>query len=348
MQFNYTVKDLSDLFPEAIITGSSTKRLNGIASLAESGANDLSFLGNSKYRKDLMDAKAGAILVPRELDAEPTEGQTFIRVDNPSLALGILCARIENESRPRPAPGVHPSAVIEDSATVHPNAYVGPHAYVGPQAVIAEGAAISAQCFVGRGSSIGKGSFLHPRSVVHDYCRLGENVILQPGAVIGGDGFGYQQVGAPPDLVHQKVPQIGVVVIEDDVEIGSNTTIDRARFGETRIGRGTKIDNLVQIAHNVRIGRCCIICAQAGISGSTRLEDFVVVWGQAGLSGHLTVGTGAFIAAQAGVAKDVPPGGKVTGTPARNFSDVRKTEAFVWRLPERFKRIEDILQNRPR
>lgn len=348
MQFNYTVQELSALFPGAIIAGSSTRRLSGIASLAESQPGDLSFLSSPKYKKDLVKARAGAILVPLDLELEPTEEQTFIKVKDPSLALGILCSRIENESRPRPAPGIHPTAVVDASADVDPGAHVGPLAHIGPGARIGEGASISAQCFVGRGATVGRGSFLHPRTVVHDHCVIGENVILQPGAVIGGDGFGYQQVGAPPNLVHQKVPQVGIVVIEDDVEIGANTTIDRARFGETRIGRGTKIDNLVQIAHNVSIGRCCIICAQAGISGSTKVEDFVVVWGQAGLGGHLTIGTGAFIGGQAGVAKDVPAGGKVTGTPARNLADVRKTEAFVWRLPERFRRIEEILQNRPR
>ncbi len=334
MELRYTIQDLLDMIPGAGHEGAPDVRVTGLASLDEAGPGDLSFLANPRYKAALQTTRASVVLVPRDIAATPGEGQAYLRVDDPSMALAAICDRVERLLRPAPPPGVHPSALVAPTAQVDASASVGPNCVVGDGAVVGARSVLGAQVVLGRCARVGEGCLLHPRVVVHDHCVLGNNVQLHPGVVIGSDGFGYIQVGGkPPALRHKKVPQIGIVVIEDDVEIGANSTVDRARFGETRIGAGTKIDNLVQVAHNVRIGRHCIICAQTGISGSSSIGDYVVLWGQVGVAGHLKIGDGAFVGAQAGVAKDVEAGSKVTGTPARPFMDQRRQEAALARLP---------------
>ncbi|MEO6245617.1 MAG: UDP-3-O-(3-hydroxymyristoyl)glucosamine N-acyltransferase, partial [Opitutaceae bacterium] len=214
-------------------------------------------------------------------------------------------------------------------------ATVGPLCVVEAGAVLGERVHVQAQVFVGRNASIGDDSWLMPGVVLAAECVLGRRVRLQPGVVIGSDGFGYEFVQGR----HEKVPQVGAVVIGDDVEIGANTTIDRARFSRTFIGEGTKIDNLVQIAHNVVIGRHCLICAQVGISGSTTLEDYVVLGGQAGISGHITIGKGVKAGGRAGITSDVAAGSFVNGTPAIPYLLERRLVVLHHRLPEIFKRV---------
>jgi UDP-3-O-[3-hydroxymyristoyl] glucosamine N-acyltransferase len=236
------------------------------------------------------------------------------------VALAQVCARIEAALWPKPAPGIHPGAVVAPTAKVDATAHVGPLCVVEDGAIIGAGSVLQASVFVGRDARIGEGCYLMPAVVLAAGCSLANRVRLQPGVVVGSDGFGYEFVRGR----HEKLPQIGVVVVEDDVEIGANSTLDRARFSRTVVGEGTKIDNLVQVAHNVVIGRHCILCAQVGISGSTTLEDYVIVGGQAGLGGHITA----------------PAGSYMNGTPAIPYMLERRLQVLHQRLPDLFKRVE--------
>jgi UDP-3-O-[3-hydroxymyristoyl] glucosamine N-acyltransferase len=226
--------------------------------------------------------------------------------------------------------------VVAPGAQVAASATVGPLCVIEPGAVVGERAHLQAQVFVGRNARIGDDCWLAPGVMLATECVLGRRVRLQAGVVIGSDGFGYEFVKGR----HEKVPQVGHVWIGDDVEIGANTTLDRARFSRTEVGEGTKIDNLVQIAHNVVIGKHCLICSQVGISGSTTLEDYVVLGGQAGLGGHITIGKGAKAGGQAGITSDIAPGTFVNGTPAVPFQLERRLAILHQRLPDLFKRVD--------
>jgi UDP-3-O-[3-hydroxymyristoyl] glucosamine N-acyltransferase len=226
--------------------------------------------------------------------------------------------------------------LVAADATIASTATIGPLCIVETGAIIGERVHLQAHVFVGRNASIGDDSWLMPRVVIATECQIGKRVRIQPGAVLGSDGFGYEFVEGR----HEKVPQVGIVFVGDDVEIGANTTIDRARFSQTRIGEGTKIDNLVQIAHNVVIGRHCMLCAQVGISGSTKLEDYVVLGGQAGIGGHITIGKGAKAGGRAGITIDVPAGSFVNGNPAIPLLLERRVAVLQPKLPELFRRVE--------
>lgn len=329
--------------PEAKIVGTMQGIITGVAAIDNAGPGDATFLDSVKHADRLTQTRAGLVFVPANLTEEPPEGRTYVYLKDPSLGLAKLCELIERVLRPAPPAGIHPRAYIDPTAKVAPTASIGPNCTVGPESIVGEGVILESGVQIGGNVTIGEDSHLFHNSVVQDYCVIGSRVRLHAGVVIGGDGFGYIQTGQLPDLIHYKVPQIGNVVIEDDVEIGANATVDRARFGSTTVGEGTKIDNLVQIAHNVKIGRRCVICAHVGISGSTTIGDYVVIWGQAGLVGHIEVGNFAFIGAQAGVAKSLPDGAKVTGTPARPFLEARKSEAALMRLPEMMSKIRKLI-----
>lgn len=316
--------------------GSTAETIRGIAGLAEAQPGDLSFLGNSKYRPEAKATRASVVLVPSDFDGQPAANQMLVFVDQPSVALARICKRVEQSLWPRPAAGIHPTACVDPGAQVPDDCTIGPLCVVETGARLGRRCHLQAQAFVGRGAVLGDDCWLMPGSVVAAECRLGNRVQLQPGAVVGSDGFGYEFVGGR----HEKVPQVGVVVLEDDVEIGANTTLDRARFSRTVVGEGSKIDNLVQVAHNVIIGRHCLICAQVGISGSTVVEDFVVMGGQVGLAGHIRIGRGAKFGAQSGISNDVPPGATYFGSPAQDMGMEKRIIALRRRLPELFKRVE--------
>lgn len=337
MDIRISFAELEKVIPIIETRGQARPCITGVSSLEDAVEGDVSFAGGVKQFPLLKSCKASVVIVPPACKEQPAEGCAFIVVGDPSLAIAKVCELFEAIQRPRPAPGVHSSATVAEDAAIGEGVYIGPNCSVAPGAKIGDGSVLEANVHIGRGASTGLSCRLHPGVVVHDYCQLGNNVILQPGVVIGGDGFGYTQVGKLPDLYHYKLPQIGIVVLEDNVEVGANSTIDRARFGKTLVGEGTKIDSLVQVGHNSRIGRRCIICAQVGIAGSTTIGDFVIIWGQAGLAGHTTVGDGAFIGGQAGVINNLPAGAKVTGTPARPVMMQRRIEALGARLPELFR-----------
>jgi UDP-3-O-[3-hydroxymyristoyl] glucosamine N-acyltransferase len=336
MQVAYTPEELAAIVDARRTVGTADRKVTDIASLSAARPGDLSFLGNAKYRVQVAASEATVLLLPLDYAGEPRTGQVFLHVDNPSVALARLCARIEQTLWPKPAPGVHPSAVVAPGAQVDATAHIGPLCVVEAGARIGSGSVLQASVFVGRDAVVGEGCFLMPGCVIATTCSLGNRVRLQPGVVVGSDGFGYEFVKGR----HEKVPQIGTVVIGDDVEIGANSTLDRARFSRTVVGEGTKIDNLVQIAHNVTIGKHCILCSQVGISGSTTLEDYVILGGQAGVGGHITLGKGSKAGGQAGISSDLPPGSYVNGTPAIPYMLERRIAVLQQRLPELFKRVE--------
>jgi UDP-3-O-[3-hydroxymyristoyl] glucosamine N-acyltransferase len=338
MQLAFSASDLTTLVAPHSVKGATDAVIRGIAALRGARAGELSFLGNVKYRAEVADSAASIILLPPSYVGEPRPDQLFLFVDNPSAALARVCARIEQMLWPRPEPGIHASAVIAPGARVAAEAAVGPLCVIESGAVVGARARLQAQVFVGRDAVVGDDCWLHPGVVVAAGCILRDRVQLHAGVVVGSDGFGYEFVAGR----HEKVPQVGVVEVGPDVEIGANSTLDRARFSRTVVGEGTKIDNLVQIAHNVVIGRHCLICAQAGISGSTTLEDYVVLGGQAGLVGHVTVGRGAKIDAQTGVRADVSPGAVLKGTPGLPYQLEQRINVLRPRLPELFRRVDDL------
>jgi UDP-3-O-[3-hydroxymyristoyl] glucosamine N-acyltransferase len=338
MPLAFTIAELASLTGAKAVEGACAAPITGIAALAEATAADLSFLGNAKYADAVATSKAGAILVPVSFAGQPAAGQAFLRVDNPSYALALLCSVLEARLWPRPAAGIHASAVVASSAKVDSAAYVGPLCVIGEGAVIAAGAVLEARCHIGVQAKVGADCWLKSGVTIGDYCVLGARCRLQSGAVIGSDGFGYEPVNGEI----RRIPQIGNVVLEDDVEVGANSTLDRARFSQTVVGRGTKIDNLVQIAHNVRIGRQCLITAQVGIAGSTTLGDHCVLGGQAGVAGHLTLGDRVKLGAQTGLFEDVPADGFMNGTPAVPFGLERRLVVLSRRLPDLFKKVDSL------
>lgn len=338
MSLAFTIVELASLTGAKSVEGACIAPITGIAALAEATSTDLSFLGNAKYADAVAASQAGAILVPIAFEGKPAAGQAFLRVDNPSYALALLCSVLEARLWPRPAAGIHASAVVAASAQIDPSAHVGPLCVIGEGATVSSGAVLEARCHVGAHASVGTDCWLKPGVVVGDYCVLGARCRIQSGAVIGSDGFGFEPVNGEI----QRIPQIGNVVLEDDVEVGANSTLDRARFSKTVVGRGTKIDNLVQIAHNVRIGRQCLITAQVGIAGSTTLGDHCVLGGQAGVAGHLTLGDRVKLGAQTGLFEDVPADGFMNGTPAVPFGLERRLVVLSRRLPELFKKVDSL------
>ena len=338
MSIAFTLPELAAITEARSVEGGLATPLRGIASLAEAGPTDLSFLGNPKYASEVAASKAGAILVSMDFAGAPAAGQAFLRVDKPSYALALVCAMLEARLWPKPPAGRHASAVIAADAQVDPSAAIGPLCVIESGACVGPGAVLDAHCHVGRHAVVGPDCWLKSGVKVGDFCTLGARCRVQPGAVIGAEGFGYEPVGGEI----RRIPQVGVVVLEDDVEIGANTTLDRARFSRTVVGRGTKIDNLVQVAHNVRIGRQCLITAQVGIAGSTTLGDHCVLGGQAGVAGHLTLGDRVKLGAQTGLFEDVPADGFMNGTPAVPFGLERRLVVLSRRLPELFKKVDSL------
>ena len=338
MQVSFTAGEILKIVQPTVTRGSTTVTVTGINGLDSATVDDLSFLGNQKYRSQVAGTRASVVLVPLNYEGEPRDNQLYVLVDKPSVSLGQLCSRIEQQLWPKPPAGIHSSAVVAAGAKVSATATIGPQCIVESGAIIGEGAHLQAQVFVGSNARVGDNSWLMPGVILGAECLVGVRVRLQSGVIVGSDGFGYEYVEGR----HHKVPQVGVVVIEDDVEVGANSTIDRARFSRTVIGEGTKIDNLVQIAHNVIIGKHCILCAQVGISGSAVLEDYVILGGQAGVAGHIKVGKGAKSGGKAGITSDVEAGAFVNGYPAMPYMQERRLQVLQRRLPDLFKRVDSL------
>lgn len=343
MDFSYTLEHILSLSDDIVAEGASQLPIKGISSLEDGREGDLCFLGNPKYRSQVSSCRGTYILLPMDFEGSPEPGQVYLRTADPSKILALFANLLEKDYSPEPEPGCHSSAIIDPTASIGEGSYIGPGCIVGEKARIGDGVYMQANVYVGRHAVVGNGSRLFANAVLQDHCVMGCQVVLQSGSVIGSDGFGFITEAG----LHSKIPQIGNVVLEDGVEVGANTTIDRARFHETRIGKGAKIDNLVQIGHNVTIGKNALIVALVGIGGSTKLGDGVVLAGQAGVAGHLKIGDGVQIAAQAGVLHNLEPGTKVRGTPALPYNEFQRISALSRRLPEAFKRLKKLERQLP-
>ncbi|HET7632982.1 MAG TPA: UDP-3-O-(3-hydroxymyristoyl)glucosamine N-acyltransferase [Gemmatimonadaceae bacterium] len=319
------------------VQGNERATVGSIAALDRARGDQLSFCSSAKYGALMSASRAGIVLVSAETAALPSSAKARITVGNPYEALLSLIPRFYR--LPARTPGVHPTAVIGTGVVLGDAPSIGPCAVIEPGAVLGDRATVGAHAVVGAGVVLGDDVHLYPGVTVYAGARLGSRVTIHAGARIGSDGFGYVfREGA-----HQKLPHVGGCIIEDDVEIGANTTIDRGSIDDTVVGAGTKIDNLVQVAHNVRIGRLCLLMSQVGVAGSVRIEEGCILAGQVGVSGHHTIGKGATLAAQAGVFGDIPPGETWSGYPARPHKEALRAQAALFRLSGLMRRLERLL-----
>jgi len=327
----FSVQELAERV-DGRIEGDPLRRVAGLASVTSAGPEDLTYVVGTRYARFVAESRAGAILVPPDLDVE-TEAATLIRVTSPELAFSRLLEVFHPPNSP--APGVHPTAVVGRDVHLGEGTSVGPYAVIDDGAVIGPGSTIGAHVFVGRGVKVGTGVRADPGCSVFEGAVLGDRVRLHSGARISSDGFGY--TNGPDGPV--KIRQVGHCLLGDDVEVGCNSTIDRGSLGDTVIGRGTKIDNLVHIGHNCRIGRNCFVVAQVGIAGSTVVGDGARLGGQVGIAGHLQIGNDASLGAQSGVMSNIPDGETWSGSPARPHREWLRASSAFYKLPELLRRL---------
>jgi UDP-3-O-[3-hydroxymyristoyl] glucosamine N-acyltransferase len=313
--------------------GPEDRQVTGVSSLSEATAAQLSFLANPKYAPQLLTTNAGVVLVSREVQGDPAR---LIRVDNPYASMARVVTRWF-AGRPKPE-GISPLASIAPSATLGAGTVVGPFVTIGENVTIDDNVVIYQNVSIEADCAIGAETIVYPNVSLYYQTSIGQRCIIHSNAVIGSDGYGFAMDGGR----HHKIPQIGRVRIEDDVEVGAGTTIDRAALGETVIGEGTKIDNLVQIGHNVKIGKHCLLVSQSGVAGSSELGDYVVIAGQSGVAGHLKIAAGTQIAAKSAVLQDIPQRAKVMGIPSMPFGEFTRREVWMRRLPQLAKRLKNV------
>lgn len=333
---NLSLTEVLALTGGKILTGAPETTVSGVATLAEATPSDISFLGNEKYFKDFLATKAGIVLVPPGLPEYP-EGVAFVEVENPSLAFNAMVEHFMKAANDF-APGIAPSAVVSPTAKFNADKVrICAGAVIEDGAELGDGCDIGPGCVIGKSAVLGKDCKLYARVVVRERCILGNKVVIQPGAVIGSDGFGFllnKETGR-----YETVDQVGIVEIGDCVDIGANTTIDRARFGRTIIGEGSKIDNLVQIGHNVVVGKHTVIVSQSGVAGSTQIGDYVTIAAQVGIAGHISIGDKAVLAARTGVMSSLEGGQVYWGAPAAPYKDAAKQYAAIRKLPDAMKEM---------
>jgi len=328
-----TLAEIASMINGEII-GDKDLIVTGLSGIQEAKEGDLTFLSNSKYMPLSKKTKASAIITSRDVKIA---GKSIIRTDNPSLAFtDLMCAMSEGDVHP--FRGIHKAAFVAEDCKIGKNVSIGPYAIIESQAKIGDNTVIYGGSYIGHHTTIGGNCLIYPNVTIRESVNIGNQVIIHSGTVIGSDGFGYIQVNG----VHKKIPQIGIVTIEDDVEIGANVTVDRARFDQTIIGQGTKIDNLVQVAHNVVLGERCIVVSQVGISGSTSIGKGAILAGQVGIAGHIKIGDGVLVYSQSCVMKNFPAHAQVSGYPARPHNDSKRIHAYTARLPLYVKAIKDL------
>jgi len=321
------------------IEGNADTAVNSFGKIEEAVSGQLSFLANPKYEEYLYSTHASIIIINNTQELKQSISATLIRVPDAYTAFATLLDRYQ-QIQNQQLSGIQQPVYIDATAKIGEQVFIGAFAYIGENSIIANGAKIFPAAYIGNNVIVGENSIIYPGVKIYHHCIIGKNVVIHAGTVIGGDGFGY----APQaDGSFKKVPQIGNVIIEDNVEIGSNTTIDRATIGSTLIKEGAKLDNLLQIAHNVEIGNNSVIAAQAGISGSTKIGSNVMIGGQVGIVGHLQIADGSKINAQSGVSKSIKkPNSVVTGSPAYDYTATLRSQAMIRSLPEMEKRITEL------
>ena len=316
------------------LDGPADIEIQRVATLEEAGPGDISFLANPKYSAALTATRASAVIATHDAAGAPC---AILRTKNPYLAFARAIGLLHPQ--PRPAAGIHPTAIVAPDAVLEPDVFVGPYVVIGDGAHIGARSVLHAHVVIGAGATLGADCLLHARVSIREHVRIGARCVFQDGAVIGSDGFGFAH---RDDGTHEKIPQVATVVIEDDVEVGANTTIDRPAVGETRIKHGTKIDNLVQIAHGVVVGTNALLAAQVGIAGSSVIGDSAMLGGQVGVTGHVTVGDRVKAAAKTGVTGNVPADAFITGYPHMDNLEWRKSYVVFKRLPEMRKQLAEL------
>ena len=328
-----TIEEINRLV-SGLLVGSPDLIITGVEQLDKAGPSQLTFIGQKKYINAWADCCAAAAIIDENLELEPGHGRAFIRVPDTDLALATVLEIFAPEV-PRCEPGVHSSAIIDPSAELSDGVAIGPGCVIGARVRIDRNAVLYANVTVLDDSSIGEGTTIWPGTVIRERCLIGNGCIIHPNVTIGADGFGYRPSSDGESLV--KIPQIGTVCIGDNVEIGAGSCVDRGKFSATAIGDGTKIDNLVQIAHNCTIGRSCVIAGLVGISGSVTIGNGVMIGGNVGIADHVSIGDRAVLGAKAGIMRDVPPGKFVVGAPARETKKAMREWAALSRLPDLIK-----------
>jgi UDP-3-O-[3-hydroxymyristoyl] glucosamine N-acyltransferase len=336
----FTLAELKELTKSTLI-GDPSYIITGVDALDSACPEDASFLANPRYRSKLVETKAGVVCIDRQ--TPPEEGKNYLLSDDPSRAFQIIMeALLISAHNTSGFTGIHPTAVIHPTARIGKEVQIGPYVVIDQGAVIGDHTKLGSFVSIGPGTTVGTHCHFHPHATVREKCTVGNRVILQPGAVIGSCGFGFT---TDAQGRHTKLEQLGNVVLEDDVEVGANTTIDRARFKTTRIGRGTKIDNLVQIGHNVDIGQDNIIVSQTGIAGSVKTGKNNVFGGQAGVVGHLEIADYVMVATRGGVSKSIKEPGKYAGGPVMSLSDYNRQQVHLRKITDYVKQI-DALEKR--
>jgi UDP-3-O-[3-hydroxymyristoyl] glucosamine N-acyltransferase len=328
-----TLKEVATIIDGEII-GDENIIVTGVCGIKEAKEGDLTFVANSRYLPLMGHTRASAIITSRDVKVAP---KAIIRTENPSLAFAKMVSLLAPNEVKRPK-GIHPTAIIGDKVKIGKNVAIEPYVVLEDNVEIKDNTILYAGVYAGHHTKIGRDCAIYPYVIIRERVVIGDRVVIHGGTVIGSDGFGFSTVQG----VHHRIPQIGTVIIEDDVEIGANVTIDRARFDKTIIKKGTKIDNLVQIAHNVSIGENSIIVAQSGISGSANIGKNVTIAGQSGVIGHISIGDNVVVAAQSGVTKSIPSNTCVSGYPAKPHALAKKIHAFTQNLPNLFRKVKEL------
>ncbi len=332
---SFKLKEIANLINGEIV-GDENIVIEGASSIEDAGANEITFLGNPRYESFLSTTGAACVIVSKNFTG--TAKAALLKVENPSLGFSLVMERFAKAQFNHPVNGINKSAVISPGAKLGKSVSVGANSIIEDGAAVGDGSIIYPLVYIGKNTKIGANVLIYPNVTIRENVLIGNNCIIHSGTVVGSDGFGYAQI----DGMHKKIPQIGTVIIEDDVEIGSNVSIDRARFDSTVIGRGTKIDNLVQIAHNVKIGKNCLVIGQAGIAGSAKILDNCIIAAQAGINGHITIGENVVVGSQAGVTKSLEPNQIVLWSPAKPAGEVRRTLAYISRLGDLNKEVKEL------
>jgi UDP-3-O-[3-hydroxymyristoyl] glucosamine N-acyltransferase len=337
-----TLGELAEIVGGRLLRGDPNRTVRRVMPVEGALEDSVTFVTRQKYLPLLENTRAGAVMISPDFEGEKIASTTaVIAVRQPYVAFA-KAAQTFAGAVPGPMSGVHASAVVDPSAEIGPRVAIGAFVVIGPGAVIGEGAILHPGVHIGAGARVGDGSVLYDHVVIRHGCTVGARCVLHPGVVIGADGFGFAQEVEDEEVRHLKIPQTGDVVIEDEVEIGANSCVDRGALGSTRIGTGTKIDNLVQIGHNVEVGPRCILVAQSGVAGSSRLGKAVTMGAQSGISGHVEVGEGVLVYGKAGVINDVPAGQKVSGAPAVAASEFFRNVVRIGKLDEFFSRLKKV------